>query len=86
MPMAIDLTGQQFGWLKVIARAGSSPSRQALWNCECRCGRERIVRADKLTECKIRNCGECKKETQGPPLSRTTIDRRSRDAVEFVRS
>lgn len=31
----IDLTGQTFGLLKVIERAGSDNRGEALWECEC---------------------------------------------------
>ena len=41
-----DLTGQKFGLLVVIERAGSSPSGNALWRCVCSCParNERVVK------------------------------------------
>jgi hypothetical protein len=36
---ALDLTGQRFGYLEVIERAGTNERGQALWLCKChRCG------------------------------------------------
>ena len=37
MSASKDLTGQKFGLLVVLARAGSSPSGNALWRCVCSC-------------------------------------------------
>ena len=38
-PNALDLTGQRFGDLEVIERAGTNERGQALWLCKChRCG------------------------------------------------
>lgn len=38
-----DLTGQRFGRLTVIGRAGSTPGGVAAWLCRCECGNEAIV-------------------------------------------
>lgn len=38
MSRLIDLTGQRFGRLTVIERAGSDIRKQALWMCVCDCG------------------------------------------------
>ena len=34
----IDMIGQKYGHLTVIARAGSDKNGQAIWECECDCG------------------------------------------------
>lgn len=41
---AVNLTGQKFGFLTVIERAGASKYKCALWLCQCRCG-AMVVRA-----------------------------------------
>ena len=55
MPL-IDITGQRFGRLTVLARAGSAASR-ALWRARCDCGKERIVQGRHLRSSDIRSCG-----------------------------
>lgn len=57
---AIDMTGQVFGRLTVIARAGSartSTGTKALWRCQCLCGTERIVRRTCLISGNTGSCG-----------------------------
>lgn len=51
----LDLTGQRFGRLVVIERAGSIPlnnpgSTMVLWRVRCECGTEKTVRANSLRE------------------------------------
>jgi len=41
--VAKDLTGQRFGYLTVISRAGISESNCATWLCQCDCGSQ-VVR------------------------------------------
>ena len=43
-----DLTGQRFGKLVVIERAGSDKNRSITWRCLCDCGSESIVSAGHL--------------------------------------
>ncbi len=51
---ALDLMGQKFGKLTVIAKAEKSRH----WVCICSCtGRENTVRADHLTSGKVQGCG-----------------------------
>ena len=38
-----DLTGQTFGRLKVLERAGSNKDGRALWLCKCDCGNETVA-------------------------------------------
>lgn len=65
---AIDLTGQKFGRLTVIERAGSSKDRFALWLCECSCydknGKHprKIIRGDSLRNNSTKSCGCLNKE------------------------
>ena len=55
-----DLTGQRFGRLTVIRRAGSNNNGRALWFCKCDCGNV-DVKIGKLLlngHCKSCGCGE----------------------------
>lgn len=58
----IDLTGQKFGRLAVIARAGSNSKGNALWLCQCECGKEHIAVGWRLKNGDIKSCGCYRKE------------------------
>ncbi len=60
--VAIDLTGQQFGRLLVVARAGTRSSR-AMWRCRCVCGREIVVAGKSLRCGNTRSCGCLRDQT-----------------------
>lgn len=53
----IDLTGQKFGRLTVIKRAGSTKNRVTEWLCRCDCGNEKVIRADRLQRGTTQSCG-----------------------------
>lgn len=66
MPIAIDLTNQQYGSLTVVKRAPSpiAYSRPRVsWLCRCSCGTEKVVIADALSAGLVTSCG-CKKVKQ----------------------
>ena len=50
MGKLIDLTGQRFGKLTVIARDGSDKNNKATWLCRCDCGKETVVRGSDLRQ------------------------------------
>ena len=52
-----DLTGQQFGELTVIKRAGSNQHNVALWLCKCSCGTEKIIPSATLIKGVSKSCG-----------------------------
>ena len=55
---ALDLTGQRFGGLEVIERAGTNKRGQALWLCRClRCGNLRPFAATILRRGEAVSCG-----------------------------
>lgn len=58
-----DLTGQVFGRLTVIGRAGTSKNGSRLWRCVCECGKEKIASSSHLTCGFIQSCGCLKRET-----------------------
>ena len=52
-----DLTGQRFGRLVVVERAGSDERRHATWLCRCDCGKTNIVRGYNLSLGNTNSCG-----------------------------
>lgn len=61
MGVLINLTGQRFGRLLVIERAGSR-NREALWHCKCNCGNEIYSRGASLRNGLSQSCGCLQKE------------------------
>lgn len=57
-----DITGQKFGRITVLSRAGSDKSKKATWNCRCECGKEKVIRGSDLIAGKIKSCGCIKTE------------------------
>lgn len=53
----IDLTGQQFGKLTVLKRAGSDKHYNALWLCQCECGNKKIISGSTLRRGESKSCG-----------------------------
>jgi len=56
---AIDLRGNTFGYLTVIAK-DISTNKNAKWICECQCGNKISVESQKLRNAKVQSCG-CKR-------------------------
>lgn len=55
-----DLTGREFGRLKVIARAGvQGVKKRPVWECECACGRRVKVESRSLKQFRV-SCGACR--------------------------
>lgn len=52
-----DLTGQRFGRLVVVDRAGSNSKREAKWRCQCDCGRYSFVSSYNLRSGNTNSCG-----------------------------
>lgn len=66
MGKAIDLTGQRFGRLTVIAKAEKpkgSTSTSLFWLCKCDCGTEKIISGNVLRQGKAQSCGCYNKDT-----------------------
>ena len=60
MGKAIDLTGQRFGRLTVIAKAEKpegAASTSLFWLCRCDCGTEKIISSNVLRQGKAQSCG-----------------------------
>lgn len=60
----IDETGNRYGRLTVVCRAGSTKNGEAMWLCLCDCGNESIVRGTKLRRMETRSCGCLEQETR----------------------
>lgn len=60
MSKLIDLTGQRFGRLTVISRAGNSKNGRAKWFCQCDCGNTVEVLGKSLRSQESASCG-CRK-------------------------
>lgn len=52
-----DLTGQRFGKLVCLERAGSSVHKKALWRCKCDCGQESIAVGSGIRNGNTKSCG-----------------------------
>lgn len=52
-----DMSGERYGRLVVIERAGTDRNRNALWKCICDCGNEKVVTGKCLRSGDTRSCG-----------------------------
>jgi hypothetical protein len=59
MSKPLDLTGQTFGQLRVLARAATDMHGKAQWACVCACGATTIARASNLKSEYTKSCGTC---------------------------
>jgi hypothetical protein len=66
----LDLSGQVFGRLTVLARAANR-GRATAWHCRCTCGTTTIVRAGHLRSGNTRSCGCWKRAAIATGLHRT---------------
>ena len=70
MPKLIDLTGQRFGRLVVMERAGVK-NKVASWLCKCDCGKMKIINGQSLRKGYTQSCGCLRKETSPENGKRT---------------
>lgn len=52
-----DLSGQRFGLLTVVERAGKAKNGNMLWKCQCDCGNTTIVHSTSLVQGSTMSCG-----------------------------
>src|SRR5262245_21112318 len=64
-PRVKDITGQRFGSLTVLKRAGTNTSGNALWLCRCDCDKNKttIVGGAQLRNGNTRSCGHLREDT-----------------------
>ena len=69
----IDLTGRQFGRLKVLEEADNSNRTGEYWKCVCSCGR--LIEASKESLCagKTKSCGCLQAETRKKNMKKRFI-------------
>lgn len=60
----IDETGNRYGRLTVVCRAGSTKGGMARWLCQCDCGGKKIVIGTKLRRRETMSCGCLEQETR----------------------
>lgn len=58
----IDETGNRYGRLTVVCRAGSTKGGIARWLCQCDCGGKKVVIGSKLRRGETRSCGCLERE------------------------
>jgi hypothetical protein len=58
----LDLTGQRFGHLTVLDKAGTTPAGKTIWHCRCSCGNETSVPAGALRTGNTVSCGCYRRE------------------------
>ena len=57
MSKKLDLTGQKFNRLTVIKDVGRTKQKAVLWECQCECGKIKIVCAGDLKRGSVKSCG-----------------------------
>lgn len=60
----IDETGNRYGRLTVVSRAGSTKGGMARWLCQCDCGGKKVVIGTKLRRGETRSCGCLEQENR----------------------
>ena len=58
----IDLTGQRFGKLTILAKQGSTKNKKTLWLCLCDCSNIVTIQGDNLKAGITQSCGCLQKE------------------------
>lgn len=62
MGKIIDLSGKEFNRLKVIEYVGKDKRNEAIWKCECKCGKIINVRSSFLKSGHTKSCGCWRKD------------------------
>lgn len=77
-----DLTGHEFGKLKVLKRTDNSPSNNAArWLCACECGGLKKVTTCDVKKEKFKSCGCMNKSGRKP--SNIIISERIKELNDF---
>lgn len=72
-----DLTGRQFGRLKVIGIDDSKNTRRTFWICQCSCGNVTSSRSDALLSGAKKSCGCLKAERSAENVSKNHKHKKS---------
>ena len=75
MTLKIDITGQRFGRLTILAEAGRTPNGRTTWHCRCDCGSNKIVDGVRLRSGAVQSCGclSSKIDLTGQRFHRLTV-------------
>ncbi|MBW4525041.1 MAG: hypothetical protein KME18_07570 [Phormidium tanganyikae FI6-MK23] len=57
MSKKLDLTGQTFGRLTVLSKAGTDKDSKTIWECLCECGQTKLVITNRLRRGITQSCG-----------------------------
>src|SRR5262245_44169457 len=57
MPTLVNITGQRFGRLVALHRAGTTKNGKAVWLCRCDCGNELTADGSNLRNSNTQSCG-----------------------------
>ena len=52
-----DITGQEFGKLKVIKRMKNNSRGDSMWLCKCSCGKSKVIMRSSLINGRTKSCG-----------------------------
>lgn len=81
-PNTIDMTGQTFGKLTVVERAGKTIRDNALWLCQCECGKSTVAMGTSLRRGDTVSCG-CDNITQMSRARKVLMEDMSVDGVQL---
>lgn len=70
--LTADITGERFGRLVVLERAGTNDRGASLWRCRCDCGNEKVTRGFVLRQGRCRSCG-CLQDEQRRAKRKTDV-------------
>jgi len=80
----VDLTGQRFGKLTVVARSKNNKRGQARWRCLCDCGNDTVVWSGNLRSGSTTSCGCLKpklNDLTGKRFGKLVVVRRGKNAA-----
>ncbi len=87
MVSRLDLLGQRFGRLLVVATANDyiqpSGQKKSQWNCKCDCGTEVIVRTGDLRSGHTSSCSCLNRELITKALTKHGCNRRGRQTINY---
>jgi hypothetical protein len=68
-----DISGQKFGKLTAKHVLGSNTKGNAIWHCECECGRTKSTTSNNLIQGQTTTCGECLYDLTGQRFGRLVV-------------
>ncbi|MGV8907199.1 MAG: hypothetical protein ACOH15_11435 [Acetobacterium sp.] len=74
----VNMMGEKYGRLTVIAPAENDKYNNAQWLCQCDCGNQKIVQGTAIRRGKAQSCGCLKREQNAAEMQ----DRRKNDLVD----